>query len=70
MTRRSRLNSNAPPANLLLPPNIAAAVGWPILMMKTVADAPLEAQTKQKWGLGLMVVGVAVVMASVALDPE
>ncbi len=70
-------------ANLLLPPNIAAAVAWPILMMTTVAwgmilsiylgewkDAPHEAQTKQKWGLGLMVVGVAVVMASVALDPE
>jgi len=68
-------------SSLLLPPNIAAAVAWPILMMTTVAwgmilsiylgewkTAPPAAATKQKIGLGWMLLGVAVVMASVALN--
>lgn len=68
-------------ANLLLPAHLAAAVAWPILMMTTVAwgmilsiylgewkEASTNAQKKQKIGLGLMLLGVVVVMASVALD--
>mmetsp|Transcript_10707 Transcript_10707/g.15768 ORF Transcript_10707/g.15768 Transcript_10707/m.15768 type:complete len:425 (+) Transcript_10707:117-1391(+) len=67
-------------ANLLLPPHIAAAVAWPILMSTTVAwgmilslklgewkGASADAQTKQKLGLGLLAIGIVVVMASVAL---
>lgn len=67
-------------ANLLLPPHIAAAVAWPILMSTTVAwgmilslrlgewkEASKDAQTKQKLGLGILAVGIVVVMASVAL---
>lgn len=67
-------------ANLLLPPRLAAAVAWPILMSSTVAwgmilsiylgewkNAPADAKTKQKIGLALTSAGMVVVMASVAL---
>ncbi len=67
-------------ANILLPPNIAAAVAWPILMGTTVAwgmvlslklgewnDASTEAQRKQKLGLAVTAAGIIVVMISVAV---
>ena len=67
-------------ANVLLPPDLAAAVAWPVLMMTTVAwgmglsiylgewkNASAESQKKQKIGLGLSTLGIVVVMATVTL---
>ncbi len=67
-------------ANTYLPPELAASVAWPILMMMTVVAGMIwsiclgewklaseKARLKLYYGLGLVTIGVGVIMASVAV---
>ena len=68
-------------SNVLLPSDVGSSIAWPLLMMTTVAqgmllsmllgewkNASLRTRKKVRWGLGVAGLGMAVLMASAAVE--